>query len=263
MNTRRQMIVSACGRGGHGKTHFATTAPTPMQYLSIDPSTQDAFDQMEIGPDAGITLVEFKKPIPSFWGDTKHVQQDAQEQWEAFLKVNDDILNGKTKPSPQTVVWDTATEFYDTAILGEFGRTEQLLYYQRAIPNRIFSRLLDAYQSSGINLVLLHRLKERWVDEEKKVRTRGGGTEVKTERVRDASQPFEREGFKKIEYIIQAEVFLSKRDAQDGGDLSDRFGMKVMKCTRRPSLEEVEWWGKTKKGREKITFEWLYEAVFG
>lgn len=257
----RRLILSVCGRGGHGKNHFAFSAPRPIRCLTIDPSTRDCLDQMEeAGEDvSGIELVEFAAPAPSFWGDTKRVQADAKDQWEKFLEENEDILGKKVEA--RTVIWDTSTELYDTALQSDFGKTDQLMYYQRAVTNRVFSRVLDAYRATDLNLILLHRLKEQWVEETKKVRVRGGGTENRADRVR--SGEWEREGFKKIEYLIQAEVHVLKRDAEEEDeDLSNRFGMRVVKCTRTPSLEGTEWWGTTAKGRNKVTFPWLAQAIY-
>ena len=88
------------------------------------------------------------------------------------------------------------------------------------------------------------------------------GTQTKVER--EWTGEYEREGYNKMEFLIQVEVFLLKDLSIDVDDdtISDRFGMKVVKCTQRPVLEGQEWWSTTKQGTRRSSFPWLASRIF-
>ena len=270
--TFNRLIVSACALGGGGKTEFGAHAgprDSPLVYLSIDPNNRAVVAKVMAETQREIILKEFRKLPMTISGRNDSVQDLAKEQWDNFCEANERIVQGDSPlGDPEdsrnrgTVVWDTATEFFDLAFIAEFGRTNQIQWYQRAPVNKVYADMIDAYRATPFNLVLLHRLKKQYAEQTKTVRGRRG-EETKTER--EWTGAFEREGYNKMEFLIDTEVHLTKDldvAVETDADVGDRFGMSVVKCTTRPFIEGKAWVGRTKRGTSKASFAWLAFQVY-
>ena len=130
-----------------------------------------------------------------------------------------------------------------------------VLTMARAKTNHRFLGFLHNLKQSGCHVALLHRLKD--VYEERTVRTRQGKT---TERVK-VDGVYERDGNSKTDFACNTEVFLF-HDPEKSDVLEEQYGMRITRCTSRPSLIGKEKWGVKPNGERRVSFRALAKLVF-
>src|SRR5262249_55380948 len=149
----------------------------------------------------------------------------------------------KADPMPRSVILDTATETYELGVLEEFGKTDQISPESRrnrmGPVNTRYKGLVRALADTGINVLLLHRVKRKW--ETREVRGRGQVVEQREEMT--GPWDYERVGFNQTGNICSCEVFV-KHDPARAEKLSGQFGMYIARTTIRPSLIGRDYWGR-------------------
>lgn len=234
-------VISACAHPGHGKTTWLLTAPKPIDLIYVDVNTPEIVKkEIDKGTlkKSDIRLHKFDYPTALF-GDQDKVQDVATEIWEDQIRpafeaiVEDESIEG-------TIGVDTATELRETQMLMHFGKLIQIPKQLYTKPNAQFKGILSTLKNTGRNVVLLHRLKDVYATVTK--RTRSGPEEV------DEKVPgvFQREGFNKTGYLVNAEVFLMF-DRERHEKLSRCYGMEVMRSTQRPAMIGETFWGMEKQ----------------
>lgn len=251
-----RLFASICGLGGAGKTTFACSAPGPVLYLATDPNSAEVVSaQQAANPDTVIDYHQFDLPGIAF-GEREEVQDDATEVWKQFVDVVRPIVKGEAE-APGTIVLDTATEFWELLLLADHGKSFQILPDLRTKTNARYKSLLAGLKQTGAHVVLLHRLGPHY--ESRTVRSKQGPVE---ERVQVPGE-WDRQGFSKTEFSINVEAFLfHNREREGAEELGDQYGMKVVRCTSRPSLIGREVWGTNSKGQSKVTFDRLFRMVY-
>lgn len=248
------LMASICGMGGAGKTTFACSAPGPIEFIATDPNSAEVVSKEQAAqPDKEIRYHQFDLPGIAF-GARDEVEREATEVWDSFVGVVKPIVKGQVE-KPGTIVLDTATEFWQLLLLADHGKSVQILPELRTKSNARWQSLLTGLKQTGAHVLLLHRLGPKY--ETRTVRSSKGSTE---ERVQVPGE-YERQGFSKTEFAINAEVFLFQDPAREG-ELADRFGMRVVRCTGRPMLIGKEVWGTNSKGESKVTFDRLFRMVY-
>lgn len=250
-----RLMASICGMGGWGKTKFACSAPGPIEFLATDPNSAETVSvEQAAQPDKDIRYHQFDLPGIAF-GGREDVQEDAEAVWGQFVDVIRPIVKGEVE-APATIVLDTATEFWELLLLADHGRTFQILPDLRTKTNARYKSLLAGLKQTGAHVLLLHRLGPRY--ESRTVRSKQGPVE---ERVQVPGE-YDRQGFSKTEFSINAEVHLAYNRELDEDVLANQFGMKVVRCTGRPLLIGREVWGTNSKGESKVTFDRLFRMVY-
>jgi len=249
-----KLMASVCGLGGAGKTRFACGAEGPILFLATDPNSAETVSRMQDEqPDKEIRYHQINLPGIAF-GGRDEVEAEATEAWNEFTSVLSPIVKGKVE-APGTIVLDTATEFWTLLLLADHGKSVQILPELRTKSNARWQSLLSGLKQTGAHVILLHRLGPRY--ESRTVRTSKGPSE---ERVIVPNE-WDRQGFSKTEFSINAEVFLFHDRAREG-EIEDQYGMRVVRCTGRPALIGREAWGRTAKGEAKVSFDRLFRMVF-
>jgi hypothetical protein len=253
-----RLVAAVDALSGDGKTRLACTAPAPNYVLSLDPNTASVVRQYtkHVEPGKKIYVEQFIKPMPALslvskakTGPQDTVAQDlAIEQWNRFVDSIGALIAGVT-PAPRTITIDTASEFRQMQMFAEFGKNIQIPMHLYTKPNLAYQNIFNTLKQElpTTNILLLHRLKDKYVDNNK------------------VAGEFDRDGYSKTSFLVDCEVRLTKDtdiDIEGDDDVADRFGMRVMKSTERPGLEGKEWWGRTKKGVSRTGFLWLALQVF-
>lgn len=247
-------MFSICGLEGAGKTRFACSAPGPIEYLATDPnSAETVSNEQKANPDKEIRYHQFDLPGIAF-GGRDDVQSDGESVWNQFIDVVKPIVKGEVE-APGTIVLDTATEFWTLLLLADHGKSTQILPELRTKSNARWQSLLTGLKQTGAHVVLLHRLGPRY--ESRTIRTKNGPSE---ERVLVPGE-WDRQGFSKTGFSVNLEAFLFHQRERDE-ELANQYGMKIVRCTSRPSLIDKEVWGTTAKGESKITFDRLFRMVY-
>lgn len=248
------LMASICGLEGSGKTKFACSAPGDIVYLATDPNSAETVSaEQALQPDKDIQYYQFDLPGIAF-GEREEVGNEATEVWNEFVNVIRPIVKGEVA-APGTIVLDTATEFWTLLLLADHGKSTQILPELRTKSNARWQSLLTGLKQTGAHVVLLHRLGPRY--ESRTVRTKQGPTE---ERVQVPGE-WDRQGFSKTGYSVNVEAYLFHQRERDE-ELANQFGMKIVRCTGRPSLIDREVWGRTSKGESKVTFDRLFRMVY-
>lgn len=262
-----RLVVSACAHEGGGKSTFLLTAPKPIHLFMIDPNTEEICKKAGLLDDDGEPvsddLIVYRVGYPAVaFGDKDEIKEQAEKIWERdFIDPMKALLHSKPKG---TIGIDTATELKDLQMLKWFGKTAQIIKELYTGPNMELKGLYNSLGHSGVNVVLLHRLKDVYADKE--VRTRSGPDTVR-EKVPGV---FERDGWNKTGFYVNTEVHLF-HDPTRSDKLARQYGMKVTRCTARPGLIGQEFWNRAKvrdaegeptDERVSVTFPWLASQVY-
>jgi len=153
----RRQIVVVQGPEKTGKTHFACTAPDPILLINTDQGdegvvTPDKFPGKEIyivDIQPGTELVAH--------GDVG----SAESAFDEFKKAYQWGLG-----NCRTVIWDKADQIWELARLVILGRLANVKPHHYTEVNNTFRYLIkDADKSKDLNLILIHNMKEEWINE--------------------------------------------------------------------------------------------------
>ncbi len=250
-----RLFASVCGLEGAGKTKFACSAPGRVLYLATDPNSAETVqNEQEANADLDIDYHQFDLPGIAF-GGREEVQPEAEGVWSQFINVVRPIVKGEVEP-PSVIVLDTATEFWTLLLLADHGKSVQILPDLRTKSNARYQSLLAGLKQTGAHVLLLHRLGPHYES-----RTVRGKNNTSTEERVQVPGEYDRQGFSKTGFSVNVEAFLFHNRERDE-ELSEQFGMKIVRCTSRPSLIDREVWGTDAKGRSRVTFAKLFAMVY-
>ena len=206
----KRLLLSIEGMPGKGKSTLALSAPGPIALFDFDTGLEGVVEKF---------LDEGKKiyiPDESLkHGDT----QDPKvwdKMWQSFKVHYFRALDCK---DIRTVVIDTATEAWELVRLAEFGKLSQVLPHSYGPVNAEFRRLLRRAYDSDKNLILIHKLKPKYVNDKR-------------------TDEYEMSGFSGTPYDVQCSVRVWRHRRDVDGDVD--FGMTVLKCRPNAEVEDEE-----------------------
>jgi len=133
----------------------------------------------------------------------------------AWIKAKGAYYAALTDPRIKTVMIDTASEFREAQILSFFGKLDKIMPHRYGEPNGEMRKLLrDAYDRPDLNLVLIHKVKDEYIND-----------------VRTGRTVFS--GFKDTPGLAQMVVTMWKRD-------NGEYGLTIVDCRHKRSLEGRE-----------------------
>lgn len=208
---RRRLIVSIEGEEKSGKNHFAFGAPGPIYFHSFDYGDEGVIEKF-LATGKEINKAEYRLQVPP-GTSVQDTSNAATPIWNGF-KAN--LALGMARGG--TTIVDTGTDAYEMIRLSYFGKLAQVMPHHYAPVNAEFKNIFrDAYSGEG-NLILLHRVKEEWIN---KMNKDGKEVGIKTGRLLLA-------GYKDTPYETQVHLRAYK-DA-------DGFHMEVVECRQNPEL---------------------------
>lgn len=265
-NTRKRagVVLSLVSREGGGKTSFGLTMPKPILFCSVDPNTE-AIIEKAIEADqireSDVIAHHLRMPAIAF-SDQDDVEKEASDAWEALIDALRPYATGRE--SAGSCVLDTATELDTLNVLAEFGKTDQISPESRrnrmGPVNSRYKGMIRALSDAGLHVALLHRAADLYKSVE--VRTTRG-KEDRREKV-EGVWAMERRGFKETGFISSVEAFLA-HDPERHEKLAAQFGLYVARCTMRPGLKGVEYWGRETIDGERVrkaSFPYLMSQVY-
>jgi len=155
--TNPNLITNIEGKPKSGKTHLALTFPDPMIYFSFDIGLEPVLNKFK---DKVVDVKTYPIPIV----DSTKPKPYAQSIWSSFTK---DYASAIDSTNYQTAVIDTGTILY---MLARHARQEELKqpYMLPRDYGEIYARLIALVQRprvGGMNLVITHWLRDRYVDD--------------------------------------------------------------------------------------------------
>ena len=251
------LVASICAQEGGGKTDFAAHCPGPIEYFNVDVNTREVLEKLQqTEPDLSkIRFHDYDVPSVAF-GEKAEIQQEAESIFTSIMDDLRPIIRREQRKMPKTVVLDTSTEMFELALMADHGKAVQILPEMRTKTNYKWKSVINGLKRSGCNVILLHRLRDKY--ESRIVRTKDGPRE---ERVKVEGE-YERDGFSKTGFLVNVEVFLFHDPERDKGE---QYGIKIVRCTQRPLLIDKEYWGTVEVEGEEIraaSFEFLATKVY-
>lgn len=208
---RRRLIISIEGEEKTGKNHFAFGCPGPIYFHSFDYGDEGVIEKF-LATGKEINKAEYRLSVPP-GTSTQATSEAATPVWNGF-KSNYAI--GLAKGG--TTIVDTGTDAYELIRMSYFGKLAQVMPHHYAPVNAEFKDIFRQAFSSAGNLVLLHRVKEEWIN---KLNKDGKEVGLKTGRLLLA-------GYKDTPYETQVHL----RAFKD----SEGFKLEVVECRQNPEI---------------------------
>lgn len=216
-----RLIVGVEGEERAGKNHFGFTAPGPIYLQTCDPNGTEGVRQKFVEKGKEIKWAGYQLNLNP--GTSKQKVADAAKPvWDRFVANYVAAL-----PVARTIVWDTGDEFWELLRLSTFGelapklpKGERNNTYGEL--NAEYEQLIKASFAYPVNLIIIHRMKDEYVNDSKTGKRR-------------------RAGYKDINYLTQVNLKAFKIGMvhpQTGEPMPGaRFGMQVLDCRRNPDIE--------------------------
>lgn len=215
-NPPRRLIMAVSGREKHGKTHFALTAPSPVAYFDTDVGTEGVIEKFV----ASGKVIYHNDYNYHALGD---IRQSGPVNPEPYIKMWEGMKNDYVAvmdSKVRTVVFDTSTEVWELMRLARFGKLSQVLPHHYGPVNAEFRGLLRLAYMADKNLILLHKMKQEYINEKRTGR-------------------YERAGFGDTGFMVQVNIKCWRRLAEgDSGRLL--FGLTVEDCRQNADAAGLE-----------------------
>ena len=212
----RRLIASLEGHEKAGKTHIALTAPAPILFFNIDVGTEGVVEKFQTGTKDIAAKQVFVYDVRFSKALGVQVQADYATIWQD-LKVK---LAKAWSMGAGTVVIDTASEAHELSRLAAFGKLTQVLPHHYGPVNAEWRELIRLAYDSPMNTILIHKLKVKYVNEQR-------------------TNQYEVKGFGETGYLVQANL-VAMREDEEG--VMPKWGLRVRDCRQNPSLNGSEFW---------------------
>jgi hypothetical protein len=188
---RRQIAVIQ-GPEKTGKTHFACTAPDPILLINTDQGDEGVVTPDKF-PGKTIYIVDIS-PGTEFVAAGN--EGEAEKAWDEFKEAYHWGLD-----HCGTIIWDKADQVWELARLVILGRLANVKPHHYTEVNNTFRYLIkEADKAKDLNLLLIHNMKEEWINEKFTGR-------------------LVRAGFKETGGLVQTSVTAFYRDGEFGGTI--------------------------------------------
>lgn len=193
-----RLITSVSGMEKNGKTSFALSAPGPIIYFNFDFGLEGVINKYAGEKDIYVKEYRFTRVMTP----DKFVTL-----WSGFATDYYNALKSKAR----TIIIDTATECWELLRLARFGKLTQVLPFHYGPVSAEYLTLLREGYSYDKNIILLHKMKKQYVND-------------------NFTGKHERGGFSGTGYIVQANLEVY-RDGLDGD-----FFLKILDCRQNSLL---------------------------
>ena len=200
--TPKRVILSIEGLERTGKTHLAMTSEGDISYIYTDFGHEAVLHKFEkkgrriykVDIESGATLVQM--------GDI----EAASKAWNKLRTAYYTALDNSS-----TVIVDTATEMWELLRMARFGKLTQVMPHQYGPVNAEYRELIRrAYDNPKVSLILLHKMKQEYVGNNRTGR-------------------MERSGFSETGFMVQMQIRCSREEGE--------FMAEVLDCRHNPSLQ--------------------------
>jgi hypothetical protein len=228
---RRRIIMSVMGLEKEGKSHFGLTAPGPIGVINLDFGLEGVVQKFQ--QDKDIFVSHYRVNIPRTGAGIEVVSQLATEVWDDIVEdFHYSIANHRS------TLCDTGTEMWEVLRMARFGKLDQVKPHHYGPVNAEFRDLYRAAYDGDSNLIMLHKMKDEYVNDKR-------------------TGKFQRSGFSDTGFQVQVELraFKVPADEREGaGDFG--FRIEVVSCRQNPEIE-----GEVYSG-PMATFPYIAAMVF-
>ena len=219
--TPKGILLSVDGHPKSGKTEFGLSMPGDLFVLNLNWGLAGVIEKhVKTGKRIYVADIQipFSKDLPG--GGFTVLSSAAADQWrKAILTLQEAIKEADVK----SIFIDMGTELWDLLRIARLGKLAQVLPVQYAAVNAEFRQLLQLLLTCKKNVVLSHKVKPEYVNDQKTNR-------------------FERAGFGDIGFDVQAELRADRDLKADG---NDQFTLTFGDCRANKDLK-----GQTLRGTD-------------
>lgn len=214
------ILISDEGLQKCGKTEFGLSMPDPLFVLNLNLGLAGVIEK-HIKEGRTIYVQDIQIPFTAALPGAGFtvLSTAAAEKWKTAILSLQEALHDTTVKS---IFIDTASELWDLLRIARLGKLTQVMPVQYASVNAEFRQLLQVLLCSGKNVVLSHKVKPEYVNDQKTNR-------------------FERAGFGDVGFDVQVEL-VSSRDLKREGD--DQFAITFDDCRANKNLVGTTLYGK-------------------
>ena len=191
------ILISIEGLQKTGKTEFGLSMPGPLYILNLNLSLVGVIEKhVKSGKELYVQEIQIPltKDLPG--QAFTLLSGAATDQWrKAILSLQEAIKD----PDIKSIFIDTGSELWDLLRVARLGKLTQVLPVQYAAVNAEFRQLLQILLTCKKNVVISHKVKPEYVNDQKTNR-------------------FERSGFGDIGYDVQADLRSDRDLKKDGAD---------------------------------------------
>ena len=201
----KRLLVAVESLEKEGKTHFALTAPSPIAVFDFDTGMEGVVGK----------FTKTKKIYVSDYRRLGDAMTNKVENWAIMWeKFKREYIAALEEPTIQTVVMDTATEVWELLRMARFGKLTQVMPYQYGPVNAEYRELLRKAYSGNKNLILLHKMKDEYVKDQR-------------------TGNLKRSGFGDTGYMVQVNLRMWR-------DEDNHFHMFVKDCRQNPDVAGLD-----------------------
>lgn len=202
----KRLIISVAGKERTGKTTFGVSAPGPIAFFPIDPGREGVLEKV-IKTKKILLPIDERGNIETFDYRDATSPKDYERLWEKFKKCYTDAFNSK---EIRSIVVDTTTEAWELVRIARFGKLTKIQPYHYGPVNAEFRDLVKQAYKTDKNLILIHKVKNEYVDDKR-------------------TGNMERAGFGDIGYLVQINLRLN-------WDKENGFTMYVEDCRQNMDI---------------------------
>jgi len=213
---KKRLIMAIDGREKSGKSHFALSGPEPVGVINLDIGldgvVQKWQDDKEVWvQDVKVSIQDLKELTP------QAAAGEADRAYSAVVKAYKAVLG-----EARTIVWDNATEIWELLRMARFGKLDHVKPHHYGPVNAEYRELLRmAYDQDRTNLILLHKMKDEYIDDKR-------------------TGAVKRAGFADTGFLVQVNALTYR---EPGVDVPDCFRLQIQDCRQNAELAGVEFSG--------------------
>lgn len=215
----KRLIMAVDGPEKSGKSNIALSAPEPIAVINtdigLDGVVQKWQEDKEIWVmDVDINLQDLKTLTP------KDAAAEADKAWKRVLKAYRDTLG-----QARTIVADNATELWEILRMARFGKLDQVKPHHYGPVNAEYRDFIrTAYDQTKTNLILLHKIKDEYVNDNRT------GKRI-------------RSGFADTGFLVQCNVSMWRDMTKEAPAFPDNFHMTVTDCRQNMEIAGLDFSG--------------------
>ena len=214
------ILISVEGLQKCGKTEFGLSMPDPLFVLNLNLGLSGVIEK-HVKNGKTIYVQDIQLPLSAALPGAGFtvLSTAATDKWKLAITSLQEALHDREVKS---IFIDTGSELWDLLRIARLGKLAQVLPVQYATVNAEFRQLLQVLLCSHKNVVLSHKVKPEYVNDQKTNR-------------------FERAGFGDVGFDVQVELIAS-RDLKRDGD--DQYAITFADCRANNKLKGQSVYGK-------------------
>lgn len=219
-----RLVLAVDGLDKEGKTNLGLTAPGPIAYHAFDQGHEGVVEKFQT--DKIVHMAQYFASITKGMSQ-EQVMQAVGPVWDQFLTNWKIMIAGLKSGAIRTGILDTASEAWEVLRMARFGKLAQILPHHYTALNTEYRNLIREIYNTPGNLILLHKLKNEWVDNP--TTGKGGKTGA-----------YIRAGYNDTGFLVQCNVLCWREKDPETGQKTGPYHVTIQNCRQNPLAAGVD-----------------------